>query len=78
MTFDDRVTYEHEQKTYDGHLVHPGGENRPIVLVAHAWGGLSDFEIEAARRLRWQSRQPKIWTVWTRRASRRSGFVLAA
>ena len=51
MTFDDRVTYEHEQKTYDGHLVHPGGENRPIVLVAHAWGGLSDFEIEAARRL---------------------------
>lgn len=50
-TFDGAVEYQDENQAYEGYFVHPGGDNLPVVIVAHAWGGLGEFEKEAARRL---------------------------
>ncbi len=30
--------------TFEGYLARPDGAPRPVVLVCHAWGGLSDYE----------------------------------
>ncbi|MEO0981976.1 MAG: dienelactone hydrolase family protein [Pseudomonadota bacterium] len=39
------VDYEHNGATYEGYLATPATDGlAPIVLVAHAWGGQSDFE----------------------------------
>lgn len=44
--------YELNGNTYEGFVARPATEgDSPIVLVAHAWGGLSDHEKEAATRL---------------------------
>ena len=51
LTFDGAVEYQHENQTYEGYFAHPGGGARPVVIVSHAWGGLGDFEKDAARRL---------------------------
>lgn len=50
-SFDGPVDYEQNGESFEGYFAHPGGENRPIVLVSHAWGGLSEFEQTAAKRL---------------------------
>jgi len=44
--------YEVNGNTYEGFVARPATEgDSPVVLVAHAWGGLSDHEKEAATRL---------------------------
>ncbi|MEO9970392.1 MAG: dienelactone hydrolase family protein [Hyphomonadaceae bacterium] len=48
---DHLVTYELKGETFEGYFAHAGEQTRPIVLVAHAWGGLSEFEQVAAQRL---------------------------
>lgn len=50
-TFDGALEYEHEDEAFEGYFIHPGGAERPIVIVSHAWGGLGEFEKDAARRL---------------------------
>jgi len=47
------VVYEHAGATLEGILVCESAEGarRPGVLVAHAWGGRGDLELDAARRL---------------------------
>ncbi len=49
--FDGTVDYEHNGEIFEGYFVHAGGADRPVVIVAHAWGGLSDYEMQAVRRL---------------------------
>lgn len=36
--------YEQAGQTYEGYLAMPEGKPKGVVLVAHAWGGQSDFE----------------------------------
>lgn len=36
---------------YEAYLAHPGGRDKPLVLVCHAWGGQHDHERAAADRL---------------------------
>jgi len=44
--------YTHNGETYEGFVARPDtGADAPLVLVAHAWGGQSDHEREAAQRL---------------------------
>ena len=38
------LDYEQNGQTYEGYLAMPEGEPKAVVLVAHAWGGPSDFE----------------------------------
>ncbi|MEM8615556.1 MAG: dienelactone hydrolase family protein [Pseudomonadota bacterium] len=38
------VDYEQNDETYEGYLAVPDGAARGVVVVAHAWGGQSDFE----------------------------------
>lgn len=38
------LDYEQDGQTYEGYLAMPEGEPKAVVLVAHAWGGPSDFE----------------------------------
>ena len=45
------IEYSDADNTYEGYVAHPGGANRPLVLVCHAWGGQHDFERAAADRL---------------------------
>lgn len=37
--------------SHQGQVVHPGGGDRPAVLVAHDWSGLNDFAINAAKKM---------------------------
>lgn len=46
-----RYEYRHNDTAFEAHLMHPGGDNRPVVLVCHAWAGQSEYEMDAARRL---------------------------
>ena len=43
--------YSDGTNTYEGYFAHPGGGDKPLVLVCHAWGGQHDFEREAADQL---------------------------
>ncbi|MEO0422728.1 MAG: dienelactone hydrolase family protein [Pseudomonadota bacterium] len=45
--------YQHDGLTMDALLVAPDGveQSRPAVLIAHAWGGRSDFEEERAQAI---------------------------
>jgi len=44
--------YDFNGNTYEGFVARPAtGGDSPLVLVAHAWGGLGDHEKEAATRL---------------------------
>ena len=45
------IDYSGNGETYEGYLAHPGGSDRPVVLVCHAWGGQGAFEQEAAKKL---------------------------
>ncbi len=38
------IDYEQDGQTYEGFLAMPAGTAKAVVVVAHAWGGLSDFE----------------------------------
>ena len=52
MTSTTRVVdYQHDGQTYEGFLAMPDSAPRGVVLVAHAWGGQSDFERDKARLL---------------------------
>lgn len=43
------VDYQVDGKTYEGWLVKPEGKtNAPVVVIAHAWGGLTDNEKQKA------------------------------
>lgn len=44
--------YQFNGETYEGFIARPStGGDSPLVLVAHAWGGLGDHEKESAARL---------------------------
>jgi dienelactone hydrolase len=44
------VDYEVDGKTYEGFFVRPAGKsNVPLVVIAHAWGGLGDNERQKAQ-----------------------------
>lgn len=43
--------YEAGGVTCEGYLARPEGEDRPVILVAHAWGGQSDYERGKADRM---------------------------
>lgn len=43
--------YSYDGTTYEGYRVHPGGGDKPVVLVCHAWGGQQAFEREQADKL---------------------------
>lgn len=43
--------YEGDGHTFEGYLALPEGGPKPVVLVAHAWGGLSDYEKGKADRV---------------------------
>ena len=45
------VDYEQGGQTYEGFLAMPAGMPKGVVLVAHAWGGQSEFEQEKAKLL---------------------------
>jgi len=45
------IAYEQDGQTYEGFLAMPAGTAKAVVVVAHAWGGLSDFEREKAELL---------------------------
>jgi len=47
QTFD----YQVNGATYEGYLARPDGPPAKLVLVAHAWGGLSDYERGKADRI---------------------------
>ena len=54
MTISTRpVAYQHDGKSYEGVLALDGSLDgpRPLVLVCHAWAGLTDYETNAARRI---------------------------
>ena len=44
------LEYEIDGKTYEA-IVASNGDNRPGVLVCHAWAGRSDFEVDKAKAL---------------------------
>ncbi|MEM6369309.1 MAG: dienelactone hydrolase family protein [Myxococcota bacterium] len=47
-----RLSYSEGGVDFEGHLQLPGGDDpRPLVIVAHAWFGQTDFEREQAHRL---------------------------
>ena len=46
-TFD----YAAGELTCEGYLARPDGDDRPVVLIAHAWGGQSDYERGKADRI---------------------------
>ncbi|MEO1787735.1 MAG: dienelactone hydrolase family protein, partial [Pseudomonadota bacterium] len=46
-TFD----YQGNGETFEGYLALPEGGPKPVVLVAHAWGGQSDMERGKADRI---------------------------
>ena len=48
---EETLSYSDDIQAYEAFLAHPGGENVPVVLVCHAWAGLSDYERDAARRV---------------------------
>lgn len=43
------VDYEQGGQTYEGFLALPDGTPKGVVLVAHAWGGQSEFEQDKAK-----------------------------
>lgn len=43
--------YQGDGHTFEGYLARPEGGPKPVVLVAHAWGGLSDYEKGKADRI---------------------------
>jgi len=43
--------YNYADVTFQGYRAHPGGGDKPVVLVFHAWGGQHDFERGVADRL---------------------------
>jgi dienelactone hydrolase len=43
------VDYEQDGQTYEGFLAMPEGTPKGVVLVAHAWGGQSEFEQDKAK-----------------------------
>jgi dienelactone hydrolase len=43
------VDYEQNGQTYEGFLAMPEGAPKGVVLVAHAWGGQSEFEQDKAK-----------------------------
>ncbi|MEE2930337.1 MAG: dienelactone hydrolase family protein [Pseudomonadota bacterium] len=45
------VDYEQGGQTYEGFLAMPAGAPKGVVLVAHAWGGQSEFERNKAKLL---------------------------
>lgn len=45
------VDYEQDGQTYEGFLAMPEGAPRGVVVVAHAWGGQSEFERGKAKLL---------------------------
>ena len=45
------VDYEQGGQTYEGFLAMPDAAPKAVIVVAHAWGGLSDFEREKAELL---------------------------
>jgi dienelactone hydrolase len=45
------VDYAQGGQTYEGYLALPAGTPKAVVVVAHAWGGLSDFEKAKAELL---------------------------
>ena len=45
------VDYEQDGQTYEGFLAMPEGNPKGVVLVAHAWGGQSEFEQDKAKLL---------------------------
>jgi len=45
------VDYEQNGQTYEGFLAMPEGTPKGVVLVAHAWGGQSEFEQGKAKLL---------------------------
>jgi len=49
--FDGPFEYQDGDNTFKGYLVHPGGKNRPLVIICHDWRGQQDFEGAAADRL---------------------------
>ena len=44
------LEYEIDGKTYEA-IVASNGDNRPGILVCHAWAGRSDFEVDKAKAL---------------------------
>ncbi|MDJ0921292.1 MAG: dienelactone hydrolase family protein [Henriciella sp.] len=45
------VDYVQDGETYEGFLAMPAESPKAVVLVAHAWGGLSEFEQDKAKLL---------------------------
>ncbi|MEO0551326.1 MAG: dienelactone hydrolase family protein [Pseudomonadota bacterium] len=45
------VDYVQDGETYEGFLAMPAGTPKAVILVAHAWGGQSDFEQDKAKLL---------------------------
>lgn len=45
------VDYQQEGQTYEGFLAMPAGTPKGVVIVAHAWGGQSEFEQSKAQLL---------------------------
>ena len=46
------VDYTVDGKSYEGYFLRPKGKDvAPIVVIAHAWGGLGDNEREKAERI---------------------------
>ena len=46
------VDYTVDGKTYEGYFLRPKGKDTaPVVVIAHAWGGLGDNEREKAERI---------------------------
>ena len=46
----EHVTYEVNQKSYEGYFISPG-KNAPLVLLIHDWDGLTHYEIKRANML---------------------------
>ncbi|MEL7043071.1 MAG: dienelactone hydrolase family protein [Pseudomonadota bacterium] len=38
------VDYDQDGQTYEGYLAMPGSDPKGVIVVAHAWGGQSEFE----------------------------------
>ena len=45
------LDYSGDGETFEGYLALPEGAPKPVVLVAHAWGGQSDMERGKADRI---------------------------
>lgn len=48
--YDDALDYPIDGLPYQGHFISPGAE-APLVLLAHAWGGVTQAEIGQARKV---------------------------